>query len=79
MLNLQLLQQKINESRYSYRDLSQILGFSSSATIWKWVHGRNEIKAAKLAELARLLDTPVQYFFTIDCDAQSSLQGGDSI
>ncbi len=77
MLNLQFLEQKMTEKGLTYREMSQLMGFTSSGTIWKWVHGQNQIRAQHIERLAEILEAPVQDFFILNADLQSPCQGGD--
>lgn len=76
MLNLQFLEQKMTEKGLTYRRISQLMGFVSSGTIWKWLHGRNQMRAQHIEKLAEILQVPVQDFFIPGNDSQPDCTGG---
>jgi transcriptional regulator with XRE-family HTH domain len=77
MLNMTLLEQKMNEKGLTYRGISELMGFKSSGTIWKWVHGKNQMRAHHIERLAMILGVPVQSFFQAEDCSQLLIEGGD--
>jgi transcriptional regulator with XRE-family HTH domain len=53
----------MKEHKYTYRNMASKLGFRSSGTFHKWVHGKNQIKAKALEQLAEIFGVNVADFF----------------
>jgi len=77
MLNFEILEQKMLEKGLSYRRISQLMGFTSSGTVWKWLHSRNQIRAQHIEKLAEILEISIQDFFIQSNDSQPGYTGGE--
>jgi transcriptional regulator with XRE-family HTH domain len=77
MLNYRFIEQKMKEKRVTYRKMSELLGFKSPGTCWKWVHGRTQMKAIYLERLTQIFGVTVQSFFMHDDNSRAPYGGGD--
>lgn len=64
MIDNGFIEQKMRERRITYRRMADLLDFRSPATFWKWLHGRTQMKAVYIERVAKILDVPIQSFFT---------------
>jgi transcriptional regulator with XRE-family HTH domain len=67
----------MKEKNITYRELSDCLGFKSTGTVWKWVHGTCHMKAKYITQLSEIFQIPVESFFIDAISTQTPCNGGD--
>ncbi|MNP67000.1 hypothetical protein D3C76_1627780 [compost metagenome] len=72
MINLQQLKQLRKANRYSCRQISNLLGFSSANAYWRKEKGLTVLSANELLFLANLYACPLDELFTNACSGSTS-------